>query len=702
MAAKMTKFYDLFLIILIVIFTRSVVATEEFTILTHDYPPYQYQQGNQLKGISTAIVKAILQRLDYPDNIQVRSWNAGYYLTQIRTKHILFSMTRIPERENLFKWVGPITSFTYYFFKKKGSPIHLTSLEDAKHVNSIGTIKNYDTHLFLASNGFNNLKLISNDVNNYKAFSVNRLDLIPLGQLAIPFVAKQAQVKPTIFENTGVKLFEAHYYIAFSKDTADETITQWQQALDEIKASGLYHQIYTQAVQEAYADFQVYDEKPTIVFFNSTPVGNSAWEHGEAFMQAIADNLELNLEIYHANEDKYALMNQIRNVLQAPTKPEAILFQQHDYYDETILQLTNKFKIPAFMLSTHESQIYGTPRQQYPYWLGEMSLAKESLATTEIFLQGGWALILLHDYLQGFDFAEEGLSFSSYNQPSIHQVTPQQLKVFQADNWRKIDFKQFSKRYNPELKYYNFSLARLIQQHQDASTAESTANVIHLITSEWAPYTSIKMKNYGVFTAIVTAAFQEMGITPEYIFEDWLKGYDKLLDGSQLATFPYTRTPKREQEVYFSPAIISSKYVLFYNKLYKTDFNYNNWSDLKKYSIAGVPGYFYEETFKQQGIKYYKFNSEALALRELYQGHIDLFPTDELVGLTLLQELYPNNYKQVFSQLPKPLLTSAFHVIFSKTHPDGEKMRDLFAEGLARIKAKGIYQTILDHGLQQH
>ena len=697
----MTKFNNLLLIILMIILTKAVAATEEFTILTHDYPPYQYQQGNQLKGISTAIVKEILKKLNYPDNIQVRSWNTGYYLTQTRTKHILFSMTRISERENLFKWVGPITSFTYYFFKKKGSPIHLTRLEEAKQVASIGTIKNYDTHLFLASKGFNNLKLISNDVNNYKAFSVNRLDLIPLGQLAIPFVAKQAQVKPTIFENTGVKLFEAHYYIAFSKDTADETITQWQQALDEIKATGVYHRIYAQAIQSAYADFQVYDEKPTIVFFNSTPSDNPAWQRGETFMQAVADNLELNLEIYHANEDKYNLMNQIRNVLQAPTKPEAILFQQNDYYDKAILQLTDKFKIPAFMLSsTSEPKRYGIPRQQYPYWLGEMLLAQESIATHEIFLQGGWALILLHDYLQGFDFVEESLSFPSYNQPSIHPIAPKPLKTFQANNWSKIDFKQFSKRYNPELKQYNFSLATLIQQHQDSLSAESSRNIIHLVTSEWAPYTSIKMKDYGVFTAIVTAAFQEMGITTEYLFEDWLKGYDKLLDGSQLATFPYTKTPKREQEVYFSPEIISSKYVLFYNKHYKTDFTYNNWPDLKKYSVAGVPGYFYEEKFKQQGIKYYKFNSEALAFRELYQGHVDLFPTDELVGLTLLQELYPNTYKEVFSKLTKPLWISSLHVIFSKTHPDGEKMRNLFTEGLTRIKAQGIYQAILDRGLQ--
>lgn len=697
----MTKFNDLLLIILMVILTKVVAATEELTILTHDYPPYQYQQGNQLKGISTAIVKEVLKKLNYPDNIQVRSWNVGYYLTQTRTKHILFSMTRISERENLFKWVGPITSFTYYFFKKKGSPIHLTRLEDAKHVASIGTTKNYDTHLFLAGKGFNNLKLISNDVNNYKAFSVNRLDLIPLGQLAIPFVAKQAQVKPTIFENTGVKLFEAHYYIAFSKDTADETIAQWQQALDEIKAAGVYHRIYAQAVQAAYADFQVYDEKPTIVFFNPTESGNPAWQHSETFMQAVADNLELNLEIYHANEDKDNLMNQIRNVLQAPTKPEAILFQQNDYYDKTILQLTDKFKIPAFMLSTPEQKLDGIPRQQYPYWLGKMLLAKESIATDEIFLQGGWALILLHDYLQGFDFAEEGLAFPSYENSSTSNVNLNQT-LFLQNKWNQIDFKQFSKRYNPELKQYNFSLAALIQQHQDSFSAELSHNVIHLMTSEWAPYTSIKMKNYGVFTEIVTAAFKEMGITTEYLFEDWLKGYNKLLEGTQLATFPYTKTPKREQEVYFSPEIISSKYVLFYNKRYKTDFNYDNWQDLKKYSIAGVPGYFYEETFKQQGIKYYKFNSEALAFRELYQGHVDLFPTDELVGLNLLQELYPTNYKEVFSRLAKPLLISSFHVIFSKTHPEGEKMRNLFAEGLTRIKAKGIYQAILDRGLQQH
>lgn len=690
----MRKTKNFLTIILLILWVTSLFGAENFTILTHKYPPYQYENNGQLTGISTALVREILRRIGHPDTIKLRGWNAGYYLTQIRPKHVLFSTTRIPEREHLFKWVGPLTSFPYYFFKKKGSPIHITRLEDAKKVSSIGTTKNYDTHLFLISKGFNNLTTISNDINNYKAFSVNRLDLIPLGELAIPFMAKQAHVKSTIFENTGVKLFDAHYYLAFSPDTSDETITKWQQALDDMKASGVYEEIYNQAVKEADEDFQVYDNQPTIVFFNPTDNNMPFWDQIETVMQAAADDLEIKLEIYRGSHNKYNLLNNIRNILYAPLKPDAIIFKQTPHANEEILKLAEQFKIPIFILKKESLEKYGTPRKLFKYWIGEMQFEEDSASVDKLLMQSSWVLILLHDYLQGFDFADYKLSFSS-NQP---QLTEERLAQYHRslEEWKRLDFRKFSRKYNAKLSQDDFSLETFIRQiERDNISLTKPSDIIHLVTGEWAPYVSIKMENYGIFTSLVTAAFKEMGMETEYTFDDWVKGYDKLLDGTKVATFPYTKTPQRDKEVYFSDPVIISSYVFFYNKMvHPEEITYQTLSDLKQYHIAGVPGYFYEEKFNKEGIKYYKFHSEALAFRELYKRQIDLFPTDELVGITLLKSLYPNNYQKIFSKVSKPLLESAFHVVFSKQHPDGLEMRDIFNEGLVRIKANGLYQQI--------
>ncbi|MBN1378865.1 MAG: ABC transporter substrate-binding protein [Gammaproteobacteria bacterium] len=80
------------------------------------------------------------------------------------------------------------------------------------------------------------------------------------------------------------------------------------------------------------------------------------------------------------------------------------------------------------------------------------------------FVEGAWALILAHDYHYGFDFADS---------PGVRISTP--LTVLSAENyekykriisenkWAEIDFRQFSKKYNPQLKSYNFNINQFIK-----------------------------------------------------------------------------------------------------------------------------------------------------------------------------------------------------------------------------------------------
>ena len=80
------------------------------------------------------------------------------------------------------------------------------------------------------------------------------------------------------------------------------------------------------------------------------------------------------------------------------------------------------------------------------------------------FLQGAWALILVHDYHYSYDFADS---------PGVRMFTP--LSIMNAENyngykagvlerdWEEIDFRKFSKKYNPQLKTYNFSISQFLK-----------------------------------------------------------------------------------------------------------------------------------------------------------------------------------------------------------------------------------------------
>jgi len=75
------------------------------------------------------------------------------------------------------------------------------------------------------------------------------------------------------------------------------------------------------------------------------------------------------------------------------------------------------------------------------------------------FMEAGWALLLMHDYHFGYDFVSDtGTEITTTMQALTEKNINDYLKKFGDGNWNKIDFRQFSKKYNPHLSKYDFSL----------------------------------------------------------------------------------------------------------------------------------------------------------------------------------------------------------------------------------------------------
>ncbi len=81
------------------------------------------------------------------------------------------------------------------------------------------------------------------------------------------------------------------------------------------------------------------------------------------------------------------------------------------------------------------------------------------------FMEGGWALILLHDYYYGIDFADDlGVQITTPMQAITSSNVEEYISAFGDRDWDKIDFKKFSKKHNENLESYNFSLKAILDQ----------------------------------------------------------------------------------------------------------------------------------------------------------------------------------------------------------------------------------------------
>jgi hypothetical protein len=79
------------------------------------------------------------------------------------------------------------------------------------------------------------------------------------------------------------------------------------------------------------------------------------------------------------------------------------------------------------------------------------------------FITGAWALVMIHDFHRGKDFKSEGLELEM---PLFSLFTPELSERFQAlfgSNAHQIDFRKYSKVFNPQVKRYKFGFEQLLK-----------------------------------------------------------------------------------------------------------------------------------------------------------------------------------------------------------------------------------------------
>jgi len=223
-------------------FTASATAAVKLKIYTENSPPANYLDKGQLKGMSVDIVREILYRLNLPDDIQAVPWARGYTLALTQPNIALFSTTRLPQREKLFKWVGPLYSQTWGFYAKRDSTIQVSSMAQAKTVSRIGTYYKDAKEQYLRANGFLNLVSTNKNLSNIRHIMDGTIDLWVSSDFNMPYLARQAGLDPAQFKLV-FPFKNVQNYIAFSNQTSDFMVDLWQQTLDNIKQDGTYDRL---------------------------------------------------------------------------------------------------------------------------------------------------------------------------------------------------------------------------------------------------------------------------------------------------------------------------------------------------------------------------------------------------------------------------------------------------------------------------
>lgn len=219
----------------------EISSDYSMVLLTENFPPYNmaingknFAQEDNIDGIAVDIVREMYKRAGIKYSMTLRfPWARIYKLALEKPDYGVFVTARLPERENAFKWVGPIGPDDWVLLARGDSPIALKSLDEAKQYR-VGAYKGDAMAEYLADHGFEP-ELALRDQENAGKLQKGEIDLWASGDPAGRYLARQVGVSGL---KTVLRFNSDQLYLALNRETPDEVVERLQKALEQMRAEG--------------------------------------------------------------------------------------------------------------------------------------------------------------------------------------------------------------------------------------------------------------------------------------------------------------------------------------------------------------------------------------------------------------------------------------------------------------------------------
>ncbi|MBU1003198.1 MAG: ABC transporter substrate-binding protein [Proteobacteria bacterium] len=208
--------------------------------MTEEYYPYNFSENGRVNGISPTLLRLTWKELGEPEyELKAYPWARAYHMAQTLPRTVLFSMARTPEREQMFKWAGPIAHVRFVLTAPKAKGLKISTGTDLKGL-VIGTLRDdVGDQLLEPWRDICTIEPVATMDQNLKKLEMGRLDLFSYEENSTRLFLLHEGKKPEDYETVFV-LQDVPIYFAFHKDTADTLILRFQKALDRVKQTNAF------------------------------------------------------------------------------------------------------------------------------------------------------------------------------------------------------------------------------------------------------------------------------------------------------------------------------------------------------------------------------------------------------------------------------------------------------------------------------
>ena len=209
-------------------------------VYTEILEPHQYYNDDgELTGYSVEVVNKMFELTGDRLNLEVLPWARAYQKILREPDTMIFSIARTTSREDLFHWVGTLSTERVFFWGHKVEfPQPFKHLDEVK-IFSIAATLEANPEQFLTRNQFPQVYRLSSQSQVLKMLFNHRVDLVVYNTLGIKLYAEQngrdfSAIAP-LFE---VEELNSELSVAFNKQSNEQLVSRYQVALQELYRNG--------------------------------------------------------------------------------------------------------------------------------------------------------------------------------------------------------------------------------------------------------------------------------------------------------------------------------------------------------------------------------------------------------------------------------------------------------------------------------
>ncbi|MEZ8099231.1 substrate-binding periplasmic protein [Vibrio bivalvicida] len=224
--------------------TSSHAEPIQLDLYTQDFPPLQVQVDEQAEGYVVKFIEAVVEHASKSlamevANVHFAPWKRAIRNTQENENTLFFSLSRTPNRELEFQWIGPVSPYEVAIYRHLDGP--------KVSPNSFLELKNFSFAAQTASNfeelakgeGFTNIIPVNYGKVAIKLLRAHRVDFAPLVKSSYYYRMEQYGYEPKEFiEVVKVDKLCKELWLVTGNKTSSQVVDALRESFNRLKNQG--------------------------------------------------------------------------------------------------------------------------------------------------------------------------------------------------------------------------------------------------------------------------------------------------------------------------------------------------------------------------------------------------------------------------------------------------------------------------------